>query len=470
MKYILILLTLFLIPAIDANAADPIVEKLQDQDLPQIKEPDIEIVTLSHGVLLYYLQDEELPIMRIQSYFQVGKLHETYDERGLAGVFFLNWRSGGSLNWPAQELDEKLEFLAANISTNLDAELSSIKMTSLLKDADEVLPIYFDVMQNPVFDEERLQVNLNKAISSIPRRNEDPYSIASREFSQSLLGEKSPYAWLSNESTLKKITSNRLKDFHKKYIGQNGMMIAASSPLSRKEFVKKIEPYISRWKTDNKIAAEPKALKKEWQPSIELIDRNVNQSALVLGHFGEKRTNPDKFALILANEILGGSTFGSRLGDRLRTDLGYTYGVRSGFGFDRDYGVFKIVMQTKTETTLKSIQEIKSILKSMLEEKPITKEELKLAKERILNRLIFELSSPYQIVNRRLVYDHNGYPPKYLEIFQKKLSAVTLEEVRSVVSQYFFPDRLKIMIVGNKADLTDLKTLGPVTDRPLDLE
>lgn len=460
----------FLFVSTLAFATDPLVEKLQNQELPRIKEPDIKIVSMSQGVRLYYLQNTELPIVQIKSYFEVGSLDDTYEDRGFLGLFVANWREGGSKKLAPDELDEKLEFLSASMLSQLGPELTSLSLTSLAKDFDELLPLYFDVMQNPRFDQKRFDVSLNKSLSSLSRRNENPYAIVSREFQQSLYGEKSPYAWNSNKDTLSKVTVQKFKDFHKSHIGPKRMRIAASSPLPLKEFIAKIEPYIIQWKVKNQVPPEPKPLKKEWEPSVELIDRELNQSAIILGHFGIKRTNPDKFALILANDILGGSTFGSRLGDRLRTDLGYTYGIRSGMGIGRDYGAFKIAIQTKTETTIPAIQEIKKILQAMIHEKPVTQAELDYAKERILNQLIFELDSPFQIVSRRLDYDYKGYPPKYLEIFQEKIEAVTLDQVNGVLQKYFFPDRLKIMIVGNKSEITDINKLGSVKMRPLDWE
>ena len=150
--------------------------------------------------------------------------------------------------------------------------------------------------------------------------------------------------------------------------------------------------------------------------------------------------------------------------------MGFVYNVSCQFGFGTDYGTFQIVTSTKSSTTTETLKEIIRVLKTIVEEKNITEVELKFAKERILNRLIFEYESLFHVVEKEVQYDYFGYPPHYLEIFQKEIEKVSLQDIVSVLEKYFFPDKLKITLVGEKSKVPDLKTWDDLIEIPLDEE
>lgn len=452
-------------------AFDPVVDDLSAKKLPALTIPKIDKIELKNGAKIYYLRDNELPVFKMKVYLDgLGAVYEQKDTRGLTGVFMSAWRSGGTTTLKPEVLDEKLEFVAANISTDSEGELSSIKMNCLHKDAQQVLDIFFDVIRNPTFDTERLGIIKKNSLNRIKQRNEEAIDVALREFMQSLYGKDSPHAWKATPETINAMTQDTLKQFYESHVAPNRMLIAASSPLSFDDFLKTIEPYFEGW--DKKLPEREKVkdVSKEWGASKEFIHKDGNQSAIVIGHFGEKRFNADKFKIILTNEILGGTTFGSRLGDRIRTDLGLAYSIGSNFGFDTVYGSFAIVTQTKSESTVDTVNEITKIFSDMIWQKNIIEKELKLARERIINRLIFEYDIPFNIVTMELTYNYYGYPPNYLAVFQKEIEKVTLSDIQEILPEYFFPDKLKVMIVGDRTKIKSLDTLPDLVEIPLDNE
>ncbi|OVE82047.1 hypothetical protein BVY03_02005 [bacterium K02(2017)] len=451
-------------------AADPIIKKLTQKKLPTIEEPSINIKTLPNGLKIYYLKDEELPVLQMKTYFETGGLYDKIDDRGISSFFMSAWRSGGAADLTPDKMDEELEFMASKIVPSAGADLSSMLVICLQKVMPQTLDIFFKILKDPKFDSNRIEVIRKKILDGIRSRNEEPMSILNREFMQSLYGHKSVYAWTSTPETINKITVASLQKHYKKVIAPNHMLIAASSPLEFNEFVAMIEPYFKGWDHRVKKADYPKPIKKEWEKSIEFIHKTGNQSSIAMGHFGAKRFNKDKYKLILADEILGGSTFGSKLGDRLRTDLGLVYSIRSSFGFGREFAPFRVMTQTKSESTIEAINEIKSILKDMVDNQNITQKALDYAKERIVNRLVFEYDVPFNIVGSRLTYDYRGYPAGYLKIYQSEINKVTLQDVKDVLKEYFFPDKLKIFIVGDKTKIVGLNELAGLVEVPLDKE
>lgn len=458
---------LFVVPV---QATDPKIEELSRQKLPPLEEPEIDQKTLPNGIKIYYLKDDELPVFKMTLFFELGTLYETKPTRGISSFFMWTWRSGGTTKMNSRDIDKELEFVAAEIKASAGLDLSKFEMVCLQKDVKKVLDIYFDLIKNPAFEKERVEIIRKSLLNKIRQRNEKPMDIVHREFGQSLYGKDSPYAWKSTPETINNVDKNKLKKFYEENIAPNQMLIAASSPLDFKDFLKTIEPYLSDWKKQLPKKKFPTAVKKAWDKSTEFIQKNGNQSSIVVGHFGEKRFNKDKFKLILADEVLGGSTFGSKLGQRIRTDLGLAYSIRSHFGFKTDYAPFLMMTQTKSASTVQTINEMRNILTDMVLGKNISEEELELARERILNRLIFEFDIPFNIVTMTLNYDYHGYPPHYLSIFQQEIMAVTLPEVKEVLAQYFFPDKLKIVIVGDKNKISNLNELEGLVVVPLDNE
>lgn len=452
------------------RAEDPRIGVLEDKPLAEFQPPAVQIHDFPNGIRLYFLRDSELPFFNLSGRFAVGSIHDPVAKRGLLAMTMNLIQTGGNQHLAPDEVDKRLEQVAATISAWAGREYAYVGASSLTRDQDMVLDLLFDQLLRPAFDPERFKIAQKAVIDNIQRRNEQPKDIASREFPQALYGETSVWAQEASLDSIQAITREDLIAHHQKIVAPNRFWIAISANMSFADAIAAIEKRTRDWAPKTVVLPPIPSLKKEWQPSIQFIDQPHNQSTVIMGHFGEKRFNPDKYALILANFILGGSTFSSRLGSHIRSTLGLTYSINSSFDFDTEYGAFKIGTSTKSETTEQIIKASLQIVREMLTTQPITQQELDTAKETILSQLIFQFETPEEIVNSRLDYDFFGYPPDYLEIFQRKLKAITVEQVNQVLKKYIFPDRMIMMIVGNKQTVGSLKSLGNVVDRPLDLE
>lgn len=398
----------------------------------------------------------------------VGEIHEPEDKLGVADLMMEGLRTGGSKSRSGDEIDRELEMAAVDLSAKAEREHSFFKVRCLSKEIDLSLDIFFDLLQAPAFEPAKIGVAKSRLTDQIRRRNENPMSTAYREYHQRLHGPKSVWARLSKEETVRSIGREEVQKFYEETVAPNRIWLAVSGDISFDELVKKIEKRIAGWPAQDANLPKPEPVKKEWRPSVNLISLPVNQSAIVMGHFGEKRFNPDKYAVLAANQLLGGSTFGSRLGDRIRTELGLAYSVYSDFGFSTDYGSFQMAVGTKAVSTAQVIGEARKILSALVEGDDITEAELENAKKVILNRLIFAYEDPFEIVSQRVQFDYFGYPPDYLALYQREIKKVTLDQVRDVLKRYYFPDRLIVMIVGDPSQMGDLSVLGEIEKLPLD--
>lgn len=453
-----------------AYAADPKVEKLSQQKTPDLHEPPMQIETLSNGVKLYYKQDTELPAVNLKTYFTFGKINDPHALRGISRVFIQALRTGGTQEHTADEVDQILDFKAAEITPQVEDEFTSLTLHCLSKDFSSMLATYFELIQQPAFEESRLDVIRKQMLNEIPQRNENRIRIAAREFRQSLYGEQSPYASLFNAETVQAITREVIADYYQKHVGPSVMMIAATSPLSFREFKKQLSAHLEAWEVTVQAPERPTSVEKTWTPSVEFINKEGTQSAMVLGHFGVHRLDPNKYKIIVANNILGGDSISSKLGKKIRIEKGLAYTVRSLFDPATDLGYFLVYTQTKSASTVEAYQEIQTVLKDLVQNKSITDADLAEAKQRIINSLVFEYETSFGAVRSRLMGDFYGYPSDYFYVTQKEIEKITLQDLYAMLPKYFFPDRLKVVMVGQKDAVPGLEQVEGLVEKPLDSE
>ncbi len=150
---------------------------------------------------------------------------------------------------------------------------------------------------------------------------------------------------------------------------------------------------------------------------------DVNQSNIQIVGLGTDRRNPDVPSLAIMNDVLGGG-FGSRLFQRVRTEKGLAYAVGGGVGFDYDHpGEFRVMVLTQSATTVDATKEAFGVLEG-LSTRPVTDEELKRAKEDILNSFLFRYDTSEKVLAERVRLEFYGFPADYLETYQAALEKV----------------------------------------------
>jgi predicted Zn-dependent peptidase len=201
----------------------------------------------------------------------------------------------------------------------------------------------------------------------------------------------------------------------------------------------------------------------EPKPGVYYVQKQVSQSSFWLAHWGVNRDNPDRFAIDLMNDILGGSELNSRIGQRVRNDEGLAYSVGTVFNTNlRDINFFLADAQTKTESTVKAIQSILDETRKMMTQN-ISKNEFDSAKEMFLYSQVFRFTEPSRSLGALMNLEYEKLPPDYLEKDFAGYQAVTAEDIERVAQKYLHPDQLTMFIVGDVAKFKqDLAQLGPM--------
>jgi len=429
--------------------------------LRDIEVPKVEQVTLSNGMQLFLLEDHELPLISVSARIRAGSIYEPADKIGLAAITGTVMRTGGTIGKTGDEIDEQLEQIAASVETGIGLNSGYASMGVLKEDIDTGLAILADVLMNPAFREDKIELAKIQHRSAISRRNDNVLAVASREFDKLIYGADSVYARHTEFATIDNISRDDLVAFHRKFFGPNNMMLGVWGDFDTEQMIKKIEKAFEGWeKVDIELPKIPQ-VKYEFPQTVNVIHKDdVNQSNIYLGHIGGLMNDPDYFALIVMNRILG-STFTSRLFKNVRSRMGLAYSVFGDYSANYDFpGIFYVGCQTKSDATVRAIRAMTEEVRKMTEDE-VTDEELALAKDSYLNSFVFNFDTKGEIVNRLMTYEYFGYPADFLQKTKQNIEEVTKKDVLRVARKHLQPDKMQILAVGRPADFDEpLSVLG----------
>jgi len=425
-------------------------------------------IELKNGIVIFLQEDHELPFVSGSVLIPGGSRDEDPAKTGLVGLYGQAWRTSGTAKMDGDALDDLLEAKAAHIETAGDDDSTALSWDSLKGDSDQVFALALDLLLHPKFDKEKLELAQQQEATGIVRRNDDEGAIAEREGAKLVYGANSPYTRQPELATIGAVTVDDLKAWHDMTVG-NKLIIGVAGDFDSAAMEAKL-----------RAAFEPlppaKALPPRHDvfpgptPGLYFIQKDdVNQSNVVIVGMGIDRHNPDVPSVAIMNEILGGG-FASRLFQKVRTELGLAYEVQGGISFAYDHpGPFSAIVLTKSPSTVEATQKTMDEIAG-LNTRPFTEEELKRAKDNILNSFLFRYDTKGKVLAERERLEFYGYPADYLETYKAGLEKVTVADLASVAKKYIHPDKLAILVVGNgpeiKPALEDLK-MGPI--HPIDI-
>jgi zinc protease len=432
--------------------------------LRQIELQKPKRVQLDNGMVILLMEDHELPIIRGTARIRGGARDVAPEKTGLTGIFGQAWRTGGTESRTGDQLDEFLESRAAIVETGGGVDSTTISLNVLKQDFDTVFPIFMDLLRNPAFRQDKIDLAKTQANTVISRRNDEPGAIASREATRLGYGPDSPYARQSEYATIASITRDDLLAFHKRYVHPNNIIFGLVGDFDSAQMETKLRQAFGSLPRGQQ-APPPVTGGTPAKPGVYFVAKDdVNQSNIQLVHGGVTRDNPDYAALQVLNDILNTD----RLFARLRTEQGLAYAVGGGVGSDWDHpGLFRVVLGTKSETTMQAINSLQKEL-GLLHSAPFTSEEVERAKESILNAHVFTMDSKVKALNQMMNLEFYGYPADWYSRYPSLIQKVTPADVARVAKQYVTPDKTAVLVVGNSKGFDQpLTTLGTVT--PVDI-
>jgi zinc protease len=421
-------------------------------------------IQLSNGMVIFLQEDHELPTVDGTARIRGGSVNEPASKTGLVDIYSEVWRTGGTKSETGDQLDDYLEVRAAKVETGGGPDSTTIGFSCLKDDLNDVFRVFVDVLRNPEFRDDKIDIAKKGAEDSISRRNDEVEEIAQREAVKLAYGADNPYARVPEFATVDAVTRQDLIDWHGKYVHPNNIILGISGDFDSAAMEAKLRAAFDSWQKGPTLPKNEMKFAPA-KPGYYLVPKeDVNQSNIRMVGLGVTRDNPDYYAISVFNEAYGGG-FSSRLFNDIRTKRGLAYGVGGGIGANFGHpGILQISMGTKSQTTIEAIHAVDENIQNLTQD-PITDDEIRRAKDAILNAFIFRLDSPDKILGERMTYEYYGYPPDWLDKYEAEIRKVTSADVNRVAAKYLHQNQLAVLVVGNTKEFDKpLSSLGPVKE------
>jgi zinc protease len=344
----------------------------------------------------------------------------------------------------------------------------SSSVNSLARDVAFAIELWGQTLKEPRFDARRVEVWRGQELEDLRRRKDDPARLAIGTFNHLMYGDH-PIGWEMSEEDLRPdaVSLERLTWVQRRVLCPGNAILGVTGDISWEEVEPLLLRLIEGWTPcDAPLAAAPlPEIRKEG--GVFLLPLALEQSTIALAHLTTVRQadDPEYFASVIGNSILGGSGFSSRLVARVRTERGYAYSVSSLWNTPlRGDGLIGAIGQTKSASTVAALQLILDTFREMTETAP-TEREVRTAIDQAVNGFVFNFDSADQIVFRQMLYLAEGLPADWLERYVAGLQKVKPADVHAVFRRYAHPEQMTILVVGNPATFdAPLSTIGPVTE------
>lgn len=399
---------------------------------------------LDNGIPVYQLQTGSQDIVKMEFIFNAGKY---YEPKPLVSWFTNKMLKEGTQNFTASQIAEKIDYYGAHLELNADKDMAYITVYTLNKYLTEILPIIEDVIFNPSFPENELNIKIQNKKQDFIVNSEKVRNLARWKFDELLFGENHPYGKFVNAKDYDTIVQKDLIDFHMaNYFIADCKIIAAGN--IHKNFIGVLNKFFGKHtekRTRKDLNINPIETSK--LHLVEYKKEDALQSAIRIGKKMFNKKHPDFLKLQVVNTILGGY-FGSRLMSNIREDKGYTYGIGSAIVSMQHSGYFFIASEVGAQVTQSAIDEIYHEI-DVLQNEKVPGSELMLVKNYMLGSFLRSIDGPFAISENfkgLLEYDLDY---NYLKSFVEIVKDVEADEIQELAQRYFDKKSLIELKVGS---------------------
>ncbi len=410
--------------------------------------------TLANGALGFFVEDHDLPLIAVSVMVRAGSYLDPADKAGLASAAANQMRAGGTSRYNAEEFDEEADFIAADISSSAGGLSATASINFMAKDQEKALELFFDMLRNPAFRQDRLDLLKSQQLQAIERRNDRTDEIESREWNRLMRGDRHFTSILVNRNSISSLSREDLVEFHKQHYHPGNFIFAVSGDFKTADMKARLDKELAGWQSSGSNRIAPPKPNFTPNPGIYLVNKpEVNQARVSIGHLGIVRGNPDELTLDIMNEILGGGSFTSRIMNKIRTDEGLAYSAGASFSPGVYYeGLFRAFFQSKSATAAQAAQIVLDEIERMRNAK-VTMEELQTQKNQAIEIFPRYFASASAVASTFASDEFTGRDPKFWETYRDKIKAISVQDIQRVARQHLHPDRLVILAVGNVDDI-----------------
>jgi zinc protease len=403
-------------------------------------------VLLKNGLVAYIAEDHSLPLVSISGYVKYGSINDPKGKEGMCSLMTELMRTGGTEKYQSDSLDALIDLYAFNVKISSGETQIQFGFSCLSENMNLCLDIMQQMFLHPAFEEKKVRKSIDLFTEGIYHRFDNPGPILSSSY------EKAMYSGQVNSRmptllSVQSITRDDLVVLHKKIFKTGNMIFAASGNFSKDSVVNKLSAMFPA----SGALSDPAfpAISIKTPHKLMIVNKPSTQSYVKIGLPFIQRPHKDYYAVSLLNMILGGESFTSRLGSRIRSDEGLAYSVYSNAESNYFFpGTFYIAFHTKTESTCRaialSIEEV-----NRLKIKGITGSELEHAKKILIDGFPSMFRSPEDITENYALNEYYKRPDNHFILYPDKIAAITMEDIRRAANTYLNDSAFTYVLVGD---------------------
>ena len=442
-KIIIVLSGLFL--TLTMQAQDRTQPKPGPSPVINIKKP--QSFTLPNGLQVLIVENHKLPKVS----FSLNIDNTPYAEGSKKGVSSLTSSliGNGSMKISKDAFNEEIDFLGADLSFYASGASGS----SLSKYSGRILELMADGALNPNFTQEEFDKEKDKLLENLKTQEKSVAAVAGRVQNVLAFGKDHPYGEFLSEETIKNVTLADVENnYNTNFVPENAYLVIIGD-VKFKDTKKAVEKLFGSWAKASAPSMKYTDPVNVQYSQINFVDMpNAVQSEISLQNtVNLKMTDPDYFATIVANQILGGD-FNSYLNMNLREAHGWTYGARSSIGGSKYISTFRASTQVRNAVTDSAVVEFFKELKKIRTEK-VTDEMLSNVKAGYVGKFVMQIEKPQTVAGYALRIKTQGLPEDFYENYIKNINAVTADDVLAVANKYFLEDNIQVVIVGKGSEV-----------------
>ncbi|VEJ22169.1 M16 family metallopeptidase [Neisseria animaloris] len=401
------------------------------------------------GTQILLVERHENPIVDIQISFKGAGSAFNPQDKGEVSEFTAGLLTDGTRQLDEEAFKERTNDLAVSLSSGSSSEGASITLRSLSKpkNLNAAVTLLNHSLTQPRFDAAVFDRQQKQSITALKQNETDPGFIADRAFTRLSYGNH-PYGRSAQTSveSIRRVTLDDIRAFHRTRYGKNNAIVAVVGDLNRHQteaLVKKaLDGLPERSKESGSIPAVP--VRGAMRQNIPFAGE---QAQIIMGMPLIKRHDPDYYALVVGNYVLGAGGFDSRLMKVLRDQYGYTYGAYSSLSPSTEAGPLSIAFSTQKANTAQALAAARKVLADFIAEGP-TEAELAQAKANLTGSFPLRFDTNAKLLGYLSLIGFHNLPDDYLEAYPKAVSAVTAEQIKSAWQRRVKAEQMNIVVVG----------------------
>ncbi len=431
---------------------------------PEVRFPEVQTRRLNNGLEVMLLARHGAPMIDLRLAVDAGYAADPAAAPGTASLA-LDLMDEGTTSRDAFQIADQLDALGAELSTSSSLDLSFVQLRALSMSLAGSLDLFADVVLNPSFPEEMVELGKRRRLARIGQEKAQPIATAIRVVPRLLYGEGHAYAapltGSGYEASVERIRRDDLAGWHAAWFHPNHATLVVAGDVTMERLLPELERVFGDWQPGEAPAKNIADVDPASSGRVYLIDKpDAPQSVIVAAHVSERGGQPEDLAMETVQRLFGGMST-SRLNRNLRLDKHWSYGTFAVLLDARGQRPFVVVAPVQTDKTQESMREVEMEIRGIAGERPVAGEEFASIQRNMVMRLPGRFETLSSLAGAAIDMVSYGYPPEYFYGYAESVRRLGEADLAAAAVKFIHPQRVTWIVIGDLDEIEEaVRELG----------